>query len=120
MTDKEVNKRHMVPMEVLREYEGWKLCDAENKTEGNWDYDASDLELLGMVMTLRNIGFSEKEVENYMRLEILEEKTEQQRIRMLNDRRENILDEIHSREKQISRLDYLRYEITGCASGRRK
>lgn len=120
MTDKEVNKRYAVPMEVLREYEGWRLCGTEDKIEGNWDYDASDLERLSMVMTLRRIGFLEKEIKEYMRLENPEEKANQQHIQMLNDRRKTILDEIHSKEKQISCLDYLRYKMTGYGSGKRK
>ena len=112
MTDREVHERYMVPMEVLCAYEGWMLCGTKDKTEGHWDYDASDLERLGMVMTLRGIGFSEKETEAYMRLESSEEKTDQQRIQMLNEKRKAILEEIHSKEKQISCLDYLQYEIT--------
>lgn len=120
MTDREVHERYMVPMEVLCAYEGWMLYGTEAKTEGYWDYDASDLERLGMVMTLRGIGFSEEETEAYMRLESSEEKTDQQRIQMLNEKRKAILEEIHSKEKQISCLDYLQYEITGCTSEKRK
>ena len=33
------------------------------------------------------------------------------RLKMLDIIREKALDEIHFREKQLSRLDYLRYEI---------
>lgn len=40
-----------------------------------------------------------------------EEATEPGRLAILNARRNAMLDEIHFREKQLDRLNYLRYEI---------
>ena len=40
-----------------------------------------------------------------------EEATEPGRLGILNARRNAVLDEIHFREKQLDRLNYLRYEI---------
>lgn len=39
------------------------------------------------------------------------EATEPWRLAILNARRNAMLDEIHFREKQLDRLNYLRYEI---------
>lgn len=39
------------------------------------------------------------------------EATESGRLAILNARRNAMLDEIHFREKQLDRLNYLRYEI---------
>ena len=39
------------------------------------------------------------------------EATEPGRLAILNARRNAVLDEIHFREKQLDRLNYLRYEI---------
>lgn len=39
------------------------------------------------------------------------EATESGRLAILNVRRNAMLDEIHFREKQLNRLNYLRYEI---------
>lgn len=36
---------------------------------------------------------------------------ERERLRMLNRKRESTLDELHFRERQLQRLDYLRHEI---------
>ena len=87
MTIKEVNERYNVPMEILREYESWGLCGA-----------------------VHDIGFESSEVETYMKL-LEQEGTESQRMRMLNQKRGSTLDEIHFREKQLERLDYLRHNI---------
>ena len=78
---------------------------------GSWQYDDSDLERLSMIMTLHDLGFSNSEVETYMRLLLYGDHTEVQRLQMLNQRRACALDEIHFREAQLVRLDYLRHSI---------
>lgn len=111
MTIYEASERYGIPMKILREYEQWGLCKAVKKVMGAWKYDDSDLENLSMIMTLHDIGFSMEEVETYMRLLLDGENTESQRMRMLDEKRNNALDEIHFHEKQLERLDYLRHEI---------
>ena len=46
-----------------------------------------------------------------MRLFLDENGTGEQQMEMLHRQRDNVLDEIHFREKQLERLDYLRHEI---------
>ena len=111
MTIYEASGRYQIPIEVLREYESWGLCGAVKKVMGDWQYDDQDLERLSMIMTLHDIGFTNEEVETYMRLLIAGEDTKDKRLRMLNRKRDSALDEIHFREKQLERMDYLRYQI---------
>lgn len=111
MTIDEASERYRIPMEILREYESWGLCGTVKKVMGAWQYDDQDLERLSLIMTLHDIGFSNAEVEEYMRLLLEEKNTEKQRMEMLDRRRGTALDEIHFREKQLERLDYLRFKI---------
>ena len=111
MTIDEASERYQIPMEILREYESWGLCGTVKKVMGAWQYDDQDLERLSLIMTLHDIGFSNAEVEEYMRLLLEEKNTEKQRMEMLDRRRGTALDEIHFREKQLERLDYLRFKI---------
>lgn len=46
-----------------------------------------------------------------MRLLLNGKFTEEERLKMLNGKRSETLDEIHFKEKQLDRLDYLRFEI---------
>ena len=110
MTIKEASERYNIPMEILREYESWGPCGAVKKVMGSWQYDDTDLERLSLIMTLHDVGFATPEVETYMRL-AAQDGTEAQRMQMLNEKRGSTLDEIHFREKQLERLDYLRYHI---------
>lgn len=110
MTIQEASERYQIPMHILREYESWGLCGAVKKGMGNWQYDDTDLDRLSTIMTLHDIGFTGAEVEAYMRL-LEQSHTEGQRLRMLEAKRAAALDEIHFRERQLQRLDYLRHEI---------
>lgn len=111
MTIDEASDRYKIPIEVLRKYESWGLCKEVKKVMGAWQYDETDLQRLSMIMTLHDIGFSNEEVESYMRLLLEGNSTEAERMQMLNKKRGTTLDEIHFKQKQLDRMDYLRYEI---------
>ena len=68
MTIDEASRRYNIPLEMLREYERWGLCKAVKKVMGSWQYDDTDLERLGLIMTLHDIGFASSEIETYMKL----------------------------------------------------
>lgn len=111
MTIDEASKRYNIPIKILQEYESWGLCQEVKKVMGVWQYDEGDLERLGMIMTLHDIGFTNDEVEAYMKLMLEGEHTKKERMTMLKQKRDDTLDDIHFKQKQLDRLDYLRYEI---------
>lgn len=111
MTINEASERYKIPIKILREYESWGLCGEVKKVMGSWQYDDSDIERLSIIMTLHDIGFTNKETENYMRLLIEGVSTEAERIKMLEAKRNGTLDEIHFKQRQLDRLDYLRFEM---------
>lgn len=111
MTIQEASERYNIPIEILREYESWGLCGAVKKVIGAWQYDDEDIHRLSTIMTLHDVGFSGEEVETYMRLLLDGENTEQERLAMISRHRSSTLDEIHFKQAQLDRLDYLRYKI---------
>ena len=111
MTIQEASKRYNIPIEILREYESWGLCGAVKKIMGAWQYDDEDIRRLSTIMTLHDVGFSNEETENYMRLLLEGENTKQERLTMISRHRSSTLDEIHFKQAQLDRLDYLRYKI---------
>lgn len=111
MTINEASEQYKIPIKILQEYERWGLCGEVKKVMGSWHYDESDIERLSTIMTLHDIGFNKDEIEKYMHLLLDEKSTEKERMKMLNDKRNGTLDEIHFKEKQLYRLDYLRFEI---------
>lgn len=111
MTEQEAGQRYGIPAHILDEYESWGLCPAVKRVMGAWQYDETDMERLSLILTLHDIGFAPAEVENYMRLVLEGGSTKAQRMLLLGEKRQGMLDEIHFREKQLDRLDYLRFEI---------
>ena len=111
MTQQEASEHYNIPVSILQEYERWGLCGAVKKVMGVWQYDDEDLERLSTIMTLHDIGFTTEEVETYMRLLLEQPESSQKRLRMMEEKRNETLDEIHFHERQLQRLDYLRHEI---------
>lgn len=117
MTRQEISRRYQIPLDVLLEYEEWALCGADKRMGDDWQYDDSDLERLSMVMTLLGIGFRVREAEAYLRLAQEGEHSGAQRLRMLEERRSAILEEIHCKERQLQRLDCLRHALRTARGG---
>ena len=110
MTKKEASEKYRIPEEILDEYEKWNLCDEVKKVMGMWQYDDTDLDRLGIIMTLHDVGFKNEEIEQYMKLYLRGDETSAERMRILKEKREATLDEIHFQEKRLEYLDYLRYK----------
>lgn len=111
MTRQEASEQYGIPLSILQAYEDWGLCGAVKTVMGAWQYDDEDLQRLSTIMTLHDIGFTAEEVETYMRLLLERPDSERERLRMIEGKRSETLDEIHFREHQLARLDYLRHEI---------
>lgn len=111
MTIDEASEQYEIPIEVLKEYQSWGLCSAVKSVMGAWQYDDKDIERLSLIMMLHDIGFTNEEVEQYMRLVVAEDNTNEEQMQMLTRLRRKAMDEIHFKQKQLDRLDYLRYEI---------
>lgn len=112
MNRQEVSERYRIPMRMLQEYENRALH------EPGREYGEADLERLSMMMTLRNLGFDDGEADFYMRL-LAMPGSQARRLRMLDEKREAALDEIHRREHQLRRLDHLRRELQKGAAAQR-
>lgn len=111
MTIEEASERYNIPIKILREYEHWGLCSDTKKVIGAWQYDQTDIERLSLIMTLHDAGFTNEEVERYMRLALSDSETSEERMEMLREKRNGTLDEIHFKQNQLDRLVYLRFEI---------
>lgn len=120
MTIQEASERYHIPMHILRQYEQWGLCGAVKQVMGHWQYDDADLDRLSTILTLHDIGFTAEETERYMRLLLAGDHTAEQRLNMLEEKRSAALEEIHVKERQLQRLDYLRHEIRKIQGGMKK
>lgn len=58
---------------------------------------------------LKDAGFSEEEIKDFM--ELLDKSNLCKQCECLAQKRKKLLDKIHTNEKQITCLDYLRYKL---------
>ena len=85
------------------------MCQEVKKVMGSWQYDETDFERLSLIMMLYGLDFTVEEIKKYMKLSL--GKNEREWLKLLNKKRKGILYEVHLKEKQLSRIDYLRYEM---------
>ena len=85
------------------------MCQEVKKVMGSWQYDETDFERLSLIMMLYGLDFTVEGIKKYMKLSL--EKNEREWLKLLNKKRKGILDEVHLKEKQLSKIDYLRYEM---------
>ncbi|MFQ6793085.1 MAG: MerR family transcriptional regulator [Thomasclavelia sp.] len=111
MTMEEASVKYHIPIQVLKEYRDMGLCDEVKEVMGVWQYDETDIERLGTIMTLNDIGFNKDEIQEYMKLLLKNTDTSVQRKMMLRNKRSKTLDEIHFKEIQLMKIDYLTNEI---------
>lgn len=70
-----------------------------------------------ITLTLQEIGFTSAEVDSYLQL-LKQKHAEAALLQMLNRKREATLDDIHRRERQLEKLDYLRHQLRKRAQAR--
>lgn len=107
MTFDEINKNYNIPAEIIQEYKNWGFCRTKVKNRCN----DSDLEKLKLIMLLLESGFTKEEIEKYIKIEKGDERADIKKMKMLNEKRDYMLDKIHMCEKQLGNLDYIRHEI---------
>ena len=111
MTREEACRRYEIPVEILKEYERCGFCRDRDQAPGACRYEDSDLERISLMMTLCEAGLDPQERETYMRMFLAGQDTLEARLRILDERREDTLREIHGRERQLDLLDDLRHRL---------
>ena len=103
MTKQELLKKYNIPAEVMEKYRRFCKCSS---------FSDEDAENMSVIMTLYDIGFDDKETEKYIRLYFSGGDTAKEQLAMLTKKRKKALSDIHSRQKQLDLIDYMRYKIS--------
>ena len=110
MTITEACKRYNIPHKIRQEYESLGLL--ASKTEApDWECGDQDMEALNLLILLHESGFGPKEAKAYLAASLQRNAAVADCLKILNRKRKQMLEEIHQRETQLDRLDYLRYEL---------
>ena len=112
MKIKEVSEKYNVSMTALRYYEKAGLFDEVKRINGIREYEDKDIKRLSLILTLKKAGVHIENILKYIQLEE-NEASSSQKLRILKQERNNILDEIHLRQKNLDTLDCLIYQLKG-------
>lgn len=111
MKTEEVSEKFNINIEELRYYESVGLLDDVKINDGIREYEDKDIKILSKVITLKNLELNISEISRYIKLMNLGLDGDNERIKILNKKRNILLDEIHDKQKNIDCLDYIIYEI---------
>lgn len=106
MTEEEITKLFCIPKCVIKKFKNTGLLKSEK-----CGYTDEDIQNLGTYMTLLDIGFSQEESNEYMLLLLSADDTKEKMLNMLSKKRESLLLQIHLKEKQIDKIDYLKHNL---------
>lgn len=111
MTIKEVSEKFNISMATLRYYEKIGLLDDVKKVNSIKEYEDKDIRDLSMIITLKNVGLSNESILEYIQLSKQDNISNMEKIHILRQQRQKLLDEIHHKQKNLDCLDYLIYKI---------
>ena len=91
---------------------------AVEKTRGEANMLAWSLQKDSIIQNLNDAGCSEGTIHKFMKL--WEEEREEAGLKLLQQHRRELLDQVHDRQIKIDRLDFLLYNIRKQREGNRK
>ena len=111
MKIKEVSDKFNISMTTLRYYEKIGLFDDVKRVNGVREYEDNDIRYLSMIITLKKAGLSNDSILKYIELSKQGDISNRERIYILKQQRQKLLDEIHHKQKNLDCLDYITYEL---------
>lgn len=113
MTIKNVSERYGVPADTLRYYEKAGMIPPVSRTAaGIRDYQEEDLAWVELALCMRGAGLSVEAISEYVRLARLGDGTIRDRLALLKEQREGLLERQRQIVQTLERLNYkiARYE----------
>lgn len=103
----DVSKKTGLSAHTLRYYEKEGLiCGVERSLGGFRQYSDDDLESLGLICCLKNTGMSLQEIARFVDLTRQGDKTLAERVELLREHRENVIDRIREMEKYLEKVTW--------------
>lgn len=109
MKIEEIRNHYHIPIEKLQVFEAEGFFDHIALLDGERDFQDEDITLICKLLTLTKLGMKLDEIKEYRKEEA--EGGKKKRCKLLKKHRQQLMDAIHEKQKDIDCLDYLLYEI---------
>lgn len=103
MTLCELSERYKIELDKLQYFADNHLIEEEQA------YGGEEEKKLGVLCTLYEIGLKAAAMKQFLSFDSAHNRAEQ--IKLLNMRRSDLLEDVHTRQKLLDRVDYMIYEI---------
>nr|WP_317413299.1 MerR family transcriptional regulator [uncultured Solibaculum sp.] len=114
MTIKEVSEKYNISQDTLRYYERVGMIPPVSRTAGGIrDYQPDDLGWVELAICMRSAGLPIEAMIEYVKLYQMGDSTFAARLQLLQEQRENLLEQRRQIDKTLERLNYKisRYQI---------
>lgn len=101
MTICELSEKYKIEPQKLQYFADNHLIEADNAGKSE--------KRLSIICTLYEIGLNAEEIKQFLLLSVKNNCAEQ--IKLLNMRRNDLLEDIHARQKSLDQLDYILYDL---------
>lgn len=105
MTIGEISKATNISEHTLRYYEKKQLIRVKRDFAGRRNYDDSDIQWIEFIKRLKDTGMLLKDIEKYSKLRYEGDMTMPERLTILQEHREYVLDQQHKWADYLSNLD---------------
>ena len=103
----DVSKKTGLSTHTLRYYEKEGLISGVERSQGGFrQYTDEDLERLGLICCLKNTGMSIQEIARFVQLTHEGDHTLKERVQMLKDHREQVIERIAEMEKHLDKVTW--------------
>ena len=103
----DVSKKTGLSTHTLRYYEKEGLISGVERSQGGFrQYTDEDLERLGLICCLKNTGMSIQEIARFVQLTHEGDHTLKERVQMLKDHREQVIERIAEMEKHLEKVTW--------------
>lgn len=106
MTLIEASRRFHISMEKLKYYEKNGLLESSISSDGKKEYTETELRHVGEIYSLLKAGLDIDVLKKYLKMPD-NEKSKEERVRILRKQRYKLLDEIHNKQQLLDELDYM-------------
>ena len=103
----DVSKKTGLSAHTLRYYEKEGLLSHVDRSPGGFrQYTDEDMEALGLICCLKNTGMSLQEIARFVQLTQAGEHTLRERVEMLTEHRENVIDRMAEMQKYLDKVTW--------------
>lgn len=118
MTIEQASQFFHVSMDKLELYEKQGLFDCHKQPDGHIEYTDELMDYISIINILTDAGAQVDTLRRFMQGMMQSTISKEEKLRYLRSQRQNLLNEIHAKQKSLDQLDYLIFDVNQTKSSK--